>query len=186
MTGSKTLTVAQAIRAYRTGHDLRSAPVPRELLDELLDLANLAPTRWDFKSRSIVAVTATAELEDLAWACEGQPSRPPAVLVFSADLQALQDGQDDARAPATDSSAWATESVTIFSMLREYAVKDAMVAAGFAMLAATGLGLSSAPLTGWDEEKVKEIIGIGDRRDVTVVLLLSVGYPGHDPDHHDR
>ena len=61
--------------------------------------------------------------------------------------------------------------------LREAALKDAALLAGFALIAATAEGLASCPTTGWDEEKVKEAIGLGgargpwDRtRDVTRIL----------------
>ncbi|MFF2307819.1 nitroreductase family protein [Streptomyces sp. NPDC058128] len=62
-------------------------------------------------------------------------------------------------------------------MPREYAVKDAVIAAPFVMPAATEMGLATSPMNGWDEAEVKKVIGIGDRDGLAIALLVSVGYP---------
>lgn len=59
---------------------------------------------------------------------------------------------------------------------REYAVKDAMIAATHLMLAAESLGLSTCSLNGWLEEKVKAVIGATDDPDLAIALLVPVGY----------
>ncbi|MFC9339271.1 nitroreductase family protein [Streptomyces sp. NPDC057020] len=71
-------------------------------------------------------------------------------------------------------------------MLREYAVKDAVIAAPFVMPAATEMGLATSPMNGWDEAEVKKVIGIGDRDDLAIALLVSVGYPAREPRHPGR
>jgi nitroreductase len=71
-------------------------------------------------------------------------------------------------------------------LLREYAVKDAMIAASFVMLGATEMGLATSPMNGWDEAEVKKVIGIGDRDDLAVALLVAVGYPAEERLHPGR
>jgi len=57
---------------------------------------------------------------------------------------------------------------------REYAIKDAMIAATHTALAAESLGLSTCYMNGWVEDQVKAVIGAGD--DLAIALLLPVGY----------
>lgn len=74
-------------------------------------------------------------------------------------------------------------------LLREYAVKDAMIAASFCMLLAQAEGLATAPMNGWDEEQVKKVIGIDDRDDrddLAIALVMSMGYAASVPPHPGR
>ncbi len=59
---------------------------------------------------------------------------------------------------------------------REYAIKDAMIAATHLALAAESLGLNSCFMNGWIEEGVKEVIGAKDDPDIAIALLLPIGY----------
>lgn len=54
------------------------------------------------------------------------------------------------------------------------------------MLAATELGLATSPLNGWDEERVKKVIGAEGRDDVAIALLVSVGYAAGERKHPGR
>ena len=54
------------------------------------------------------------------------------------------------------------------------------------MLAAQAEGLATSPTTGWDEEKVKEAIGLGGRDDRAIGLVTAVGYPAEFPAHPGR
>lgn len=59
---------------------------------------------------------------------------------------------------------------------REYAIKDAMIAATHLVLAAESLGLSSCFMNGWVEDKVKQVIGAGNEPNLAIAVLISVGY----------
>ncbi|MEV2275736.1 nitroreductase family protein [Nocardiopsis sp. NPDC049922] len=195
-------SVADAIRARRSVRRFRPDPLPDDLLAELLDLAMEAPSSWNFQARSVVAVTAPEDREALARAANGQdqPRQAPATLVFLAECDAWRGDLSDVLDTARANGAWSedfAESVATHGvdfqrdlaargLLREYAVKDAMIAASFAMLAATGTGLASSPMNGWDEAEVKKAIGADAREDLAVALLLSVGLPDEDRRHPGR
>jgi nitroreductase len=75
---------------------------------------------------------------------------------------------------------------------REYAIKDAMIAATHLVLAAESLGLSTCFMNGWIEDKVKEVIGAADDPDLAIAVLVPVGYaaeprlaPGRLPFSHN-
>ena len=57
---------------------------------------------------------------------------------------------------------------------------------GFLLVAAQAEGLATSPTTGWDEEKVKEAIGIGGRSDRSIALVVAAGYPDETPAHPGR
>ncbi|MCX5610159.1 MULTISPECIES: nitroreductase family protein [unclassified Streptomyces] len=196
------MSVAEAIRTRRTVRHYLPDPIPETTLDALLGLAIEAPTSWNLQDRSIVAVSEDEGLAGLAWATGGQPQpqEAPVVLVFVAEPQSWRDDHSDVYEQARCSGAWNDEFVAMFSaasrvfqedldqrgLLREYAVKDAMIAASFVMLAATEMGLATSPMNGWDEAKVKQVIGIGGRDDLAIALLVSVGYPAEDQRHPGR
>lgn len=197
-----TLSVAQAIRTRRTVRHYRPDPVPEPLLDTLLALAVEAPTSWNLQDRSIVVVRSDEGRAGLVRATGGQPQprEAPLVLVFVAEPQAWRTDDTDVYEQARRRGAWSEEFTAMFAaasqsfqqklgrlgLLREYAVKDAMIAASFVMLAATEMDLATSPMNGWDEAEVKKVIGIGDRDDLAVALLVAVGYPAEERLHPGR
>ncbi|MGW6624965.1 nitroreductase family protein [Nocardia sp. NPDC055002] len=199
---SKTLSVAEAIRTRRTVRHYRPDPVSATDLEALLTLAIEAPTSWNLQDRAIVTVTSEAGRAGLAWATgeQPQPREAPLILVFVAEPESWREDHSDVYDQARGNGAWSEEFIEMFAsashefqndlarrgLLREYAVKDAMIAATYVMLAATELGLATAPMNGWDEAKVKEAIGIGDRDDLAIALLLAVGHPAERRDHPGR
>ncbi|MFD5887237.1 nitroreductase family protein [Streptomyces sp. NPDC060334] len=136
----------------------------------------------------------------LSWTAGRSLTGKLVVLVFVAEPQSWRDDHSDVYEQARRSGAWNDEFIAMFStasrafqedldhrgLLREYAVKDAMIAASFLMLAATEMGLATSPMNGWDEAKVKKAIGIGDRDDLAIALLVSVGYAAEERRHPGR
>ncbi|MFG1794278.1 nitroreductase family protein [Nocardia sp. NPDC049149] len=197
---TQTLSVPAAIRARRTTRHFRPDPLTPQLVDELVDLAVQAPSAWNMQDRSIVVVTSESGRQALSAAAFGQPQplEAPVVLVFVADPTAWQDSNADIAALARHNGAWNAEFTALFDsrsefhalrergLLRENAIKNAMIAATYVMLAATSLGLASAPMNGWDPDSVKQAIGIGDRDDLAIAVLVAVGYSDAAPPHPGR
>ncbi|MET8876934.1 nitroreductase family protein [Nocardia sp. NPDC004604] len=197
---AQTLSVPAAIRTRRTTRHYRPDPVPPELLAELLDLAVEAPTAWNMQDRSIVVVTSASGRRELSNAAFGQPQplEAPVVLVFVAETTAWAAENTDIAELAVRNGAWNAEFTAMFAaraefhslrergLLRENAVKNAMIAATYVMLAATSLGLSSAPMNGWDPNLVKQAIGIDDRPDLAIAVMVAVGYSDTTPPHPGR
>ncbi|GEM34728.1 hypothetical protein NN3_57350 [Nocardia neocaledoniensis NBRC 108232] len=197
---TQTLSVAEAIRTRRTVRHYRPEPLDPALLDELLDLAVQAPSAWNMQDRSIVVVTSDEGRKALSEAAFGQPQplEAPAVLVFVADPAAWAAANADIAEQASASGAWNAEFRAMFDsraeyhalrergLLRENAVKNAMIAATYVMLAATGLGLASAPMNGWDAELVKHAIGIDADADLAIAVMVTVGHGVAVPPHPGR
>jgi nitroreductase len=117
-----------------------------------------------------------------------------------AETQAWRRDRSHVHRAAEAAGAWSPEFSAMFAeastafqealeargALWEYAVKDAMIAATYLMLAAESLGLASSPMNGWDEAQVKEVVGIADRDDLAIALLVSLGYPAEARPHPGR
>lgn len=195
-------TVAETIRHRRSVRRFRPDPVPEALLNELLELTMEAPSSWNFQSRSVVAVRDPSAREALSRAAYGQrqPREAPLTLVFLAETGRWHEDLSGVYRAARANRAWdeefvhatATDGIDFQRALdarglgREYAVKDAVIAATHAMLAATAAGLASSPMNGWDEAEVLKAIGADHRSGLAVALLLSVGYPAEQRRHPGR
>ncbi|MEV6120243.1 nitroreductase family protein [Streptomyces sp. NPDC052077] len=194
--------VSRVIRSRRSVRHYRPDPVPAALLRELVDLALEAPSSFNLQSRSVVTVTGEAGLRALTEATGGQahPREAPVMLVFVAESGAWREDRGDIWERARHSGAWSPQfadatpgDVRAFyedlrdrGLEREYAVKDAMIAASFLLIAAHAAGLATSPMNGWNEAEVKKAIGIADRDDLHIALLAPLGYPAEDRLHPGR
>ncbi|MEU2791180.1 nitroreductase family protein [Streptomyces sp. NPDC007100] len=196
------LSVPQAIRARRSIRHYLPDPLPAEQLTELLALTLEAPSSWNVQARSVVVVSDPEGRDGLARATGGQPHprEAPVTLVFVASAGAWREDLGDIYEQARGNGAWNAAYAAGFAqasldfhrdleargLLREYAVKDAVIAATHAMLAAASMGLATSPMNGWDETEVKKVIGIADRDDLHIALLLPVGRPAEERRHPGR
>ncbi|GGZ26266.1 nitroreductase [Streptomyces poonensis] len=195
-------TVSRIIRSRRSIRHYRPDPVPAALLEELVDLALEAPSSFNLQARSIVTVTGEEGRRALAEATGGQPQprEAPVMLVFVAESAAWHGDRGDVWETAVRRGAWSEEFATASpedarafhedlrarGLEREYAVKDAMIAASFLMLAAQAAGLATGPMNGWNEDLVKQAIGVGGRDDLHIALLMPLGRPAEARLHPGR
>jgi nitroreductase len=189
MTPLDTLTAIQQRRSIKS---FKPAPIAPELLHQLVELTVAAPSSYNLQDWRIVLVQAEAQKQALAEAAFGQPqvTQAPVTFVFAADSSSWQDEaiMTQIYQQGLDSGAWPQQTVDYFKgaipqfmaalgpKTREYAIKDAMIAATHTALAAKALGLSSSFMNGWVEDKVKAVIGAADQPNIGIALLLSVGY----------
>ncbi|NBR69318.1 MAG: hypothetical protein EBT69_03950 [Verrucomicrobia bacterium] len=69
---------------------------------------------------------------------------------------------------------------------REYAIKDAMIMATTLAIAAESKGYSNCYINGWDEVKVRQIIGAQEDKNIAIALVLPIGVPAAQPKHPGR
>ncbi|MFF8995935.1 nitroreductase family protein [Streptomyces sp. NPDC014983] len=195
-------TVSRVIRSRRSVRHYLPDPVPDSLLQELVELALEAPSSFNLQARSVVVVAGEQGRKALTAATGGQPhpQEAPVTLVFVAESGAWREDRDDIWEQARDSGAWSErfaadlpgaarafyEDPRRAGLEREFAVKDAMIAASFLMIAAHAAGLATSPMNGWDEAEVKEAIGIAGRDDLHIALLLPLGRPAETRLHPGR
>jgi len=149
----ETIRRRHRIRSYRS-----DAPLEREKLDTVLEAACTAPSAGDLRACHITVVRNRELRHELADAASHRPliAQAPAVLTFSA-------------APVRSATRFGERGANL------YALQDATIAAAYAQLAATAVGLASTWVGDFDERRVKEILGLD--ADLVPVTLLAVGYP---------
>jgi nitroreductase len=150
------------IAARHSTRAFTEQPVEEEQLQKILEAANRAPSAGDLQGYEIYRVTRPEQKSALVQAALAQEfiAEAPLVLVFCAN-------------PAR-SAVWYKERGE-----RLYSVQDATIACTFSMLAATALGLASVWVGAFEEEAVRQAIGIP--QDFTPVAILPIGYAGKKP-----
>ncbi|ALU20691.1 dehydrogenase [Corynebacterium pseudotuberculosis] len=180
------LTVAEAIANRRATRKYTEQEVSDVVLDAVVSQALQAPSAFNAQRADLVVVRDQA-IKDKIFEASGQKQLrdAPVVLITVARADVPEDldevlGAERAtfvRNVLADADA---------AHLRETALKDAMLVAGFALIAAQGEGLATSPTTGWDEAKILAAIGLADRSDRAVGLVIGMGYPAEFPAHPGR
>ena len=194
------LTVADSIRARRSMKSFKSDPIPEATLQELLSLMQDAPSSWNFQPTRVVMIRSMAQKEALAAAAWGQKQilEAPVTFVFAVSIRGWEKNMSEILKSGVSSGAWPQKFADwigenapgfqkgLGDKEREYAIKDAIIMATTLALAAQSKGYSNCYINGWDEAKVKEIIGVEEDKDIAIALLLPIGLPNSQPKHPGR
>ena len=194
------LTVADSNRARRSMKSFKSDPIPEATLQELLSLMQDAPSSWNFQPTRVVMIRSMAQKEALAAAAWGQKQilEAPVTFVFAVSIRGWEKNMSEILKSGVSSGAWPQKFADwigenapgfqkgLGDKEREYAIKDAIIMATTLALAAQSKGYSNCYINGWDEAKVKEIIGVEGDKDIAIALLLPIGLPNSQPKHPGR
>ena len=194
------LTVADSIRARRSMKSFKPDPIPEATLQELLSLMQDAPSSWNFQPTRVVMIRSMAQKEALAAAAWGQKQilEAPVTFVFAVSIRGWEKNMSEILKSGVSSGAWPQKFADwieenapgfqkgLGDKEREYAIKDAIIMATTLALAAQSKGYSNCYINGWDEAKVKEIIGAEGDKDIAIALLLPIGLPNSQPKHPGR
>jgi len=194
------LTVADSIRARRSMKSFKSDPIPEATLQELLSLMQDAPSSWNFQPTRVVMIRSMVQKEALAAAAWGQKQilEAPVTFVFAVSIRGWEKNMSEILKSGVSSGAWPQKFADwigenapgfqkgLGDKEREYAIKDAIIMATTLALAAQSKGYSNCYINGWDEAKVKEIIGAEGDKDIAIALLLPIGLPNSQPKHPGR
>jgi nitroreductase len=184
------LDVPSAILQRRSIKSFKSDPIAPALLRQLVELTVAAPSSFNIQDWRIIIIQDPDQRAALAAACWNQPqvAQAPVNFVFAADIKAGEKDLTPILEKGLETGAWNEKTVGYFKKsipefsvglgdkVREYAIKDAMIAATHAMLAAESLGLSTCMMNGWLEDKVKAVIGAENDQDLAIALVLPIGY----------
>lgn len=162
--------------------------VDDELLGELLNLANLAPSSFNLQPWKVIVVREPDSKKALRKCAFDQPKaeEAPVVLIVVADPGALEENMEDVL------DSWEALGFLKPKMRKTnreminnlYGEKDSMARTLFAvknaslfcmnlMLAARGLGLDTHPMDGFDERMLKKEFKIPN--DKRIPMLIAVG-----------
>jgi len=200
------LDVPTAIQQRRSIKTFKPDPISPELLHQLVSLTVAAPSSFNIQDWRIIIIQDPAQKQALAEAAWGQQMivQAPVTFVFAADGHAGAEDLTPIFEAAAATGAWNEGTIGYFKQAvpsfqaalgektREYAIKDAMIAATHLVLAAESLGLSTCFMNGWAEDKVKAVIGASDKPNLAIAVVVPVGYaaeprknPGRLPFHYN-
>ncbi|MGV0384250.1 nitroreductase family protein [Corynebacterium sp. 22_2729] len=181
------LSVTEAIDQRRATRKFKNQPLSNEILDRVVRNALEAPSAFNAQMRDLVVVR-DQSVKEAIFEASGQQQFLDAPVVFVVVGRSEVVPEDAEEILGTD----LTEKVRGFNgnasaaKLREIGIRDAMLVAGFLLLAAQEQGLSTSPTTGWNEEGVKKAIGLEGRDDRSIALVIAAGYADEEPAHPGR
>ncbi len=181
--------ILEALASRRSARSFEPGrPIPRELLERVLEAARLAPSALNLQPISFVVCTRPETKRALRAAAFDQQKieDASAVVVLAADLELAARAR---RRP--ELSCFEPERLAEWTELarmaydgrpdrcRDEAFRSGGLSAMALLLAAEGAGLASAPVGGFDAERVARAVGLPPAR--LPVLLVALGYPGAKP-----
>jgi nitroreductase len=151
----------ELIRVRHSTRAYERRAVDENLLDQILEAARLAPSAGNLQAYEIIVVQDAARREELRRAAFGQPfvAEAPVVLAFVTD-------------PARSAAKYGDRAAL-------YSLQDAAIAASYAQLAATALGLGSVWVGAFEEAAVLSAIAASPPH--RAVSLLVIGYAKERP-----
>ena len=153
----------EVLEARRSIRAFADKPVESEKWHKILDSANRAPSAGNLQAYEIFEVRRRRTLEALARAAFDQEfvAQAQAALVFCAH-------------PSRSARKYGNRGVSL------YCVQDATIACAYAQLAATALGLACVWVGAFDDDAVREAIGVGQQ--LVPVAILPIGYAAEAPE----
>lgn len=156
-------------------------------ISELVRLATLAPSAYNFQNWKFIAVRTPQAKERLKAVAYGQQKVVDAPVTFIiVGTLAAHEGLPQALKPSVDAGIMPQKVADVWvgmvrdthpgnpQLQRDEALRSGSLAAMTMMLAAEGMGLASSAMSGFDAAGVKREFNLGET-DVPV-MLLSVGY----------
>jgi nitroreductase len=169
-----------SVRKYEKGVE-----IPREELNEILELATKAPSSWNLQHWRFIVITSQERKERLLPIAFNQQQvvDASAVIVVLGDLEANKTAKD-VYGPALEAGHMSQEVFdTLMSQIegayqnKQWARDEAFLNAGFAamqlMLAAKAKGYDTCPMGGFDRAALVKELNIPER--FVPVMLLSLG-----------
>ena len=198
--------LSEAVRERRATPHFESTPIPEADLKKILSAALEAPSGYNLQPWRFVVVRDVEMRKQLRQAAMGQPrvEEAPVVVVACGDPQGwksgdLEDmlrlgnqhgfpesGNDGARKAVSGLLGGAGgEAAGISGNTHVWVNRHVMIALTTLMWMAECLGYDTAPMEGFFEDKVKQVLNIPN--EVRVVALLAIGHrKGNDKPYGGR
>ncbi|MEM3444697.1 MAG: nitroreductase family protein [Thermoplasmata archaeon] len=155
----------EAMKTRRSIRKYKSQMVDEEVIRKIFQIVRHAPSAHNAQPWKFVVVRDEEKKRKIAQYCNNQKfiSEAPVVIVAC--------GLPD------ESQANIGNWISAF-------VVDVSIATTYLMLAAWSLGLGTCWIGNFNEEKVKEVLGLGN--DVRIVAITPLGYPDENPEPQGR
>lgn len=187
------LTVGEAARQRRSIRAYEPEPIPREDIEEILEVVRLAPSAFNVQPWRFVVVETPELRARLAKAAydQRQVHSAPAVVVLYTDMEDSLEHVDEVLHPGMDAvrRAGARDSILRIFGSQDQAEREAWaagqgyIALGYLLLAAEAHGYQTSPMTGFDAAAVKELLGLPEHVKVPALVAIGRGTEEGFPHH---
>ncbi len=151
----------EVIKGRRSIRKFKDRTIGNELIEQLLNAAEAAPSAGNLQARDFIVVTDRITKQKLTDAALGQSfiSKAPVVIVIAANIE---------------------RSSRVYKSRGElYAIQDASASIENMILAAYSIGLGTCWVGAFDEREVSEILGIPAK--ILPVAIIPIGFPDEHP-----
>jgi len=191
------MELLDAMKARRSIRKFKFTPIPEAFITQLIEAARLAPSGSNVQPTRFVVIKS----EDVrAQLSQATPlpfvSQAPVVIACCVDTESLGGMVTRARElkeagafagtplDKIDPEKYAKGKPMDPAKAEAYLRLNAAIAIDHITLRAVDLGLGTCWIMMFDQEKVKQILGLGDN--YNVVALIPVGYADQDPNARPR
>ncbi|MEM3019182.1 MAG: nitroreductase family protein [Candidatus Bathyarchaeia archaeon] len=157
----------EAIEGRRSIRSFLDKPVPKEFVMRILEAGQLAPSAGNCQARQFILVEdqeVKRKLYEAAWKQEFILQAPINIVVCADELRSSSRYGERGR--------------------RLYCILDASASVENMLLAAHGLGLGACWIGAYQDEKVKEALGLPDH--LKPIAIIPIGYPARQPPARPR
>lgn len=191
------MELLEAMKARRSIRKFKADPIPEALVTQLIQAAQLAPSGSNIQPTRFIVIKSDAVRAQLS---EATPlpfvSQAPLVLACCIDLESLGGMSTRARElkeagafvdtplDKMDLESYAKRKPMNPTVAEAYLRLNAAIALDHLTLRAVDLGLGTCWVMMFNQEKVKEILGLDEN--YNVVALLPIGYPDQNPKARPR
>ncbi|MCZ7383052.1 MAG: nitroreductase family protein [Candidatus Methanoperedens sp.] len=151
----------ETIKGRRSVRRFKAQPVGKEIIEELLDAARMAPSAGNLQARDFIVISNKITKQKLKEAALGQSfiEQAPIVIVAVANIE---------------------RSSRVYKTRGElYAIQDATASVENILLSACSLGLAACWVGAFDENAVIELLGIPNK--TKPIAIIPVGYADEEP-----
>lgn len=151
----------EAIKGRRSVRKFKDTPVDKEIIKELLDAAQMAPSAGNLQARDFIVITNKITKQKLAKAALDQTfiEKAPCIIVAVANIE---------------------RSSRIYKTRGEfYAIQDATAGIMNLLLAAYSRGLGTCWVGAFDDNAVSKILGLPCQ--IRPIAIIPVGYSEEEP-----
>ena len=187
------LTAPTAIESRVSIRKYKQAPIPEADLARIIELAGMAPSAFNVQPWRFVIVRDPALKAQLQAAAfnQAQVGSAPAVIVMTSDMADVLANLDEVVHPGLPEERREQTKQTIRQFIESkseaereaYGASQSYIALGSLLVAAQSLGYSTSPMTGFDPQQVKQVLGLPEHVGIPALVALGVadeaGFPRH-------
>ncbi len=150
------MELTEVIEKRRSIRKFSDKPVPREILEELIQAAALAPTASNLQAWRFFVVDDPKLVRDIDSFSPGLSGKPPVIIAIAGDL--------------TEVERRGSKNSLVYGLMM-----DASMAAENLMLMAADLGLGTCAIKSYNDKAVHKLLGLPET--MRLELLISLGWP---------